>query len=127
VLWPRSVLPRAGRSPRFGAIAGFGVAAHDLRLGFGAAHPDIVGGDLDQTAQHGVARQTEDEVHVIGLAPRHHLGTAIVSITTDGQPRGRPMTADASYKTAQMAADFVSRRCLAGPQQTATGREVAVS
>jgi hypothetical protein len=64
-------------APGFGAIAGFGVAAHDIRLGFSAAHPDIVGGDLDQTAQHGVARQTEDKVHVIGLAPRHQLGTAI--------------------------------------------------
>ena len=40
-----------------------------------------------------------------------------MTIATDGQPRGRPMAADAAHQTTQMAADFVSRWCLAGPQQ----------
>src|SRR6185437_7010562 len=92
-------------------------ATYDRRLGFGAKYPDIVGSDLDKAAQHGIAWQAEYIIHFVDLAPRHHLRTAIVTIATDGETRGRPMAADATHQTTQMTADFVSRWCLAGPQQ----------
>ncbi len=123
---PRRHAPLA--SPGLGAVAGLGVAAHHHGLSFGATHPDIVGSGLDQPAQHGVAGQAEDVVHVVGLAPRHHLGTAVVTIAADGQPRGRPMAADAAHQATQMAAHFASPDgVLPGRSSTATGREVAVS
>ena len=99
------------------AIAGLSVAAHHRRLGFGATHPDIVGGGLDQAAQHGVAGQAEHIIHIVGLAPRHHFGAAIVAVATDRQPRGRPMAADATHQATQMTANFVSRGGLSGSQQ----------
>ena len=40
-----------------------------------------------------------------------------MTVATDGQPRGRPMAADAAHQATQMTADFVSRWCFAGPQQ----------
>jgi hypothetical protein len=43
-------------------------------------HPDIIGCGLDQTAQDGVARQAEQIVHIVDLAPRHHLGAAKMAV-----------------------------------------------
>jgi hypothetical protein len=40
-----------------------------------------------------------------------------MTVATDGQPRGRPMAADAAHQSTQVAADFISRWCFAGPQQ----------
>ncbi len=98
-----------GRDPAFaapgsGAVAGLGVAAQHRRFCLGAADPDIVGRRLEQPGQHGVAGQAEDEVHAVGLAPRHHLGTAVVAIAADRQPRGGPVAADAAHQAPEVAA-----------------------
>jgi hypothetical protein len=53
----------------------------------GGWHPDLVGGDLDQAAQDGVARQAEDKPTLLASTPSHHLGTAVMTIASDGQPR----------------------------------------
>lgn len=78
-----------------------------------AAHAHRIGHRFDQTVEHSVAGQAKDVVDTIGLAPRHHLGAAVMAVAANGQPRVWPMAAH----TAQMAADFRPRRCRAGPQQ----------
>src|SRR4051812_18427777 len=86
--------------PGFGAIASLGIAAQHRCGGFGTTHPNIVGGRFDLAGQHGVAGRAEDVVHRGGLAPRHHLGTAVVTVAANGQSGGRPMAADAADQAA---------------------------
>jgi len=78
---------------------------------------NVVGSLLEQSAQHGVAGQTEDVIDSVGFTSRHHLGAAIMAIAADRQTPGRPVTADPAHQTPHMAADLVARRRLAGPQQ----------
>ena len=44
-----------------------------------------------RAVKHGVARQAEDIVDAVGLAPSHHFGTAVMAIAPDGQLRARPV------------------------------------
>ena len=44
-----------------------------------------------------------------------------MTVAADGQPRGRPMTADVAYQPAQMTANFVSRWGPSGSQQNRSG------
>jgi hypothetical protein len=45
-------------------------------------------------------------VDTIGLAPRHHLGTAVMAVAADGQPCVGPLAAEPAHQASQMAADF---------------------
>ena len=99
--------------PGFGAVAGLSIATHHRRLALGVAHPDIVGGRFHLPVQHGIARQAEDVVDVIGLAPCHHLRAPVVTVTTDGQSGCGPMRTDAAHQAPQMATHFAAQWCLA--------------
>ena len=57
--------------PRAGGVIEAGEAAHLLRAGLGAAHPDVVGDIVGEAVQHGIARQAEDVVDAVRLAPHH--------------------------------------------------------
>jgi hypothetical protein len=52
----------------------------------GMAAPRIAAA-LNAEGWHGIARQAEDVVDGVRLAPSHHLGTAIVTIAANGQSR----------------------------------------
>ncbi len=102
-------------APRLGAVAGFGIAADHRRLRLGAANPHIVGVRFHQAVEDFIARQAKDVIHAIGLAPRHHLGTAVMTVASDGQPGVGPMLSDTADQAAQMVADFYTGRRCAGP------------
>ena len=105
-------------APGLGAIAGLGVAAHAPAPGSRRAAPGHRRRSIStRRLSTALPGRPKNVVEGIGFAPRHHFGTAVMTIAADGQARVRPMTADAAHQAAQMAADFVSGRCLAGPQQ----------
>ena len=62
--------------PRFGRVAGLGKAAQHLGLALGAAHPDIIGGRLDQAVEHDIAGEPKN------------VGDAIALGTTSSPRRG---------------------------------------
>ena len=108
--------------PGSGAVAELGVAAQRGGFADGPPRSGFIGNRFDQTMQRRVARQTQDVAHRVGLAPRHHLGAAIVTIAADAQPGVRPVLADpvladAAYQATQMIADFGARGRCAGTQQ----------
>ena len=53
--------------------------------------------------QYAVARQAEDVVDAVLLAPRYGLGPSVVGISPEGEPSARPVLADAAHQ--------VFRRC----------------
>jgi len=103
--------------PRAGGVIEAGEAAHLLRAGLGAAHLEIVGDIVGEAVQNGIARQAEDVVDAVFLAPRHGLGSAVVAVSAEGQPGARPVSADAAHRVLQQGADLGTRRRLAGAQE----------
>src|SRR6202012_3373794 len=79
--------------------------------------PHRIGERLHHLIEHRVARQTEDVVQVVGLAPRHHLAAAIVAVAADGDAGVRPVTADAPHHAPQMATALLAARRLARTEQ----------
>ena len=53
---------------------------------------------LCEAVQHGIARQAEDVVDAVLLAPRHGLGPAVVAVSPEGEPGARPVPADAAHQ-----------------------------
>ena len=104
-------------TPGFRAVAGLGVAAHGRGLCDSPLYPHLIGDRFDQPVKHGVAREAEDVVQPIGLAPRHHLRTTVMAVAANGQARVGPMLADAPYQAAKMVPDLLPGWRLAWPQQ----------
>ena len=69
---PNRLKPRNGRRRRGGE------ASHLVRACLGAAHPDGIGDIVCEAVQLAIARQAEDVVDAVGLAPCHGLRSAIV-------------------------------------------------
>jgi hypothetical protein len=90
---------------------------NQLRLCFSTLRPHRVGERFHHLLEHDVAGQTEDVVQAVGLAPRHHLMAAVMTIATDGDARVRPVAADTPHHAPQMAADLLAARRLARAQQ----------
>jgi hypothetical protein len=72
------------------AVADLGVAAHGWGLCESTPHPHLIGDRFDQPVEHGIAREAEDVVQSIDLAPRRHLRTTVMTIAADGQARVGP-------------------------------------
>ncbi len=51
--------------------------------------------DGKEAVQHGIARQAEDVVDAVLLAPRHGLGPAVVAVSPEGEPGALPDTVTA--------------------------------
>ena len=103
--------------PRAGRVIEAGEAAHPVGADLGAAHPDVVGDLVCKAVQHGIARQAEDVVDAVRLAPRHGLGSAVVAVAPEGEPGARPVPADAAGQVLEEGADLDPRRRLAGAQE----------
>ncbi len=103
--------------PGFGPILCFGVAPQQRGIGFGATDTNIVSCRLDQATQHVVAGQAEDVANIFRFAPVHHLWSAVMAVTADGDARVRPMPSDLAQQAPQVTADFLPRWGFAGPQQ----------
>ena len=116
-------------SPRLGGIAGLGITA---QLNETAQRPvggaGIGGGDDHRIGmKDGIARQTEDIVDAVRLAPRHDLRAAIVPVATQRDVGMGPMAADVPDQPAQVPGNLRARCRLARPQQhrdRAAGRRV---
>jgi hypothetical protein len=113
--------------PGLGRVAGLGKTTQNLGLALGPAHPDIVGGRLDQAVEHDIAGEPENVVDTVGLAPRHRFRAAVMAITAQGDVGRRPVPADVSDQAAEKLADLLARRGLAGTQYHRHRRPVAVS
>ena len=98
--------------PGFGLIAGLGKAAQAELLIERPAGADVISGVIDRPVERG----PKDIVDSVVVAPRHDLGTAVMTVTPDGDACRRPVPADASDQAAQVAADLLARGRLAGTQ-----------
>ena len=67
--------------------------------------------------QHGIARQAEDVVDAVVLAPGHGLGPSVVGISPEGEAGARPVPADAAHQVLEEGPDLGTRRGLAGAQE----------
>ena len=67
-----------------------------------------------KAVQHGIARQAEDIVDAVVLAPCHGLPPAVVAVSPEG---ARPVPADAAHQVLEEGADLDARRRLAGAQE----------
>ena len=103
--------------PRTGGVVEGGEAPHLFGAGLGAAHLEVVGDAVCEAVQHGIARQAEDVVDAVLLAPRHGLGPAVVAVSPEGEPGARPVPADAAHQVLEEGADLDARRRLARAQE----------
>ena len=103
--------------PRTGGVVEGGEAPHLFGAGLGAAHLEVVGDAVCEAVQHGIARQAEDVVDAVLLAPRHGLGPAVVAVPPECEPGARPVPADAPHQVLEEDADLGARRRLAGAQE----------
>ena len=103
--------------PRTGGVVEGGEAPHLFGAGLGAAHLEVVGDAVCEAVQHGIARQAEDVVDAVLLAPRHGLGPAVVAVSPEGEPGARPVPADAAHQVLEEGADLGARRRLARAQE----------
>ena len=115
-----------GDDPAFAALGPGGVgeggeAPHPVRAGFGAAHPEVVGDIVYEAAQRAIARQAEDVVDAVVLAPRHGLRAAAVAVAPEGKPGARPVPADAADQVLEEVRTSAPDGVLPGRRSTATG------
>ena len=103
--------------PRTGGVVEGGEAPHLFGAGLGAAHLEVVGDAVCEAVQHGIARQAEDVVDAVLLAPRHGLGPAVVAVPPECEPGARPVPADAPHQVLEEDADLGARRRLARAQE----------
>ena len=89
-----------------GGVGELDEAAHPIRAGLGAAHPEIVGDLVGEAVQRGVARQPEDVVDAVLLAPVPPLAAGVMGVSPAGEPGARPVPADAANKMLEQGADF---------------------
>ena len=92
-----------------GGVVEGGEAPHLFGAGLGAAHLEVVGDAVCEAVQHGIARQAEDVVDAVLLAPRHGLGPAVVAVSPEGEPGARPVPADAAHQVLEEGACTTSR------------------
>jgi hypothetical protein len=109
----RSHAPLA--APGLGTVTRLGIAGDHWNPRLGAANPHIVSIQFHQAVEQLVARQTKDVVHVVGLAPRHHLRAPMMTVAADGQTGLRRMLAGPVDQAAHMVADFSAGRRRGGP------------
>src|ERR1700722_9375099 len=88
-------------------------SATSYRLRFSTLRAHRVGERFHHLLEHDVAGQTEDVAQAVGLAPRHHLMAAVMTIATNGDARVRPVAADTPHHAPHMAADLLAARRLA--------------
>src|SRR6202040_2659140 len=98
--------------PLLGRVARLGKAAQNLSLVHGTAHPDIVGGGVDQAVEHNIAGEPENVVDAVVLAPRHPLFAAVMAVAADGDVGAGPVPADAPDQAAEKLANLHTRRRL---------------
>ena len=79
-------------APGAGGVVEGGEAAHPVRAGLGAAHLEIVGHLVCERVQRAVAREAEDVVDAVLLAPGHGLRAAIVAVSPEDDPSVRPVS-----------------------------------
>src|SRR5471030_1420734 len=96
-------------------VAGLGIAAQNRQVLDGASRADVVGDFVDFSGERLGARQAEDVVDAVGLAPRHRLRPSIVPVATERNSRLVPSRADAPYQAAKMSTDLDAARRLTGP------------
>ena len=82
--------------PGAGGVGEGGEAAHPVRAGLGAAHLEIVGHLVCKRVQRAIAREAEDVVDAVLLAPGHGLRAAVVAVSPEDDPGVRPVAADAA-------------------------------
>ena len=100
---------RHSRFPGIGLVAGFGQAAPAGLLIERPAGADVIGGFIDRAVERRVARQPEHTVNGVVLPPRHDLGSAVITVTPDGDACGGPVLADAPDQAPQTATDLLAR------------------
>src|SRR5471030_2915781 len=91
--------------PGLGLVAGLGIAAQNSQVLDGASRADVVGDLVDFSGERLGARQTEDVVDTVVLAPRHRLRPSIVRVATERNSRLLPSRADVPYQAAKMSTD----------------------
>ena len=75
-----------------------GEALHPDRAGLGAAHLEIVEEVVCETVQPAIAREAEDVIEAVCLAPRHGLGPSVVAVAPECEPVARQVPADAPHE-----------------------------
>src|ERR1039457_48963 len=102
-------------------VAGLGIAAQNSQVPDGASRPDVVGDLVDFSGERLGARQAEDVVDAVVLAPRHRLRPGIVPVATERNSRLLPSRADVPYQASKMGTHLDPARRLAGPQHDRHG------
>src|SRR5713101_9822168 len=102
-------------------VAGLGIAAQNSQILDGASCADVVGDLVDFSGERLGARQAEDVVDAVVLAPRHRLRPSIVPVATERNSRLVPSRPDMPYQAAQMGPHLDAARRLARPQDDRHG------
>src|SRR5674476_1311907 len=97
-------------------VARLGIAAQNSQVLDGASCADVVSDLVDFSGERLGARQTEDVVDAVVLAPCHRLRPSIVPVATERNSRLVPPRADMPYQAAKMGTDLDAARRLTGPQ-----------
>ena len=103
--------------PGLGRITRLGKAAQNLSLVHGPAHPDIVGGGVDQAVEHNIAGEPKNVVDAVVLAPRHRLFAAVMAVAADADVGVGPVSADAPDQATEQLANLHARWSLARTQK----------
>ena len=104
-------------APGAGGVGEGGDAAHPVCAGLGPAHSEVVGHLVCESTQRAIAREAEDVVDVVLLAPGHGLCAAVVTVSPEDDPGVRPVPANAADQMLQQGADLRPRWCLARAQE----------
>ena len=66
--------------------------------------------------ENSVAGEPEDVIEPLVLAPRHHFGSAIMTVAPERDVRGRPVSADPAQKPPEQLCDLRTPGRLSGAQ-----------
>src|SRR5665647_1732014 len=83
-------------------VARLGIAAQNRQVLDGASGADVVSDLVDFSGERLGARQTEDVVDAVVLAPRHRLRPGIMPVATERNSRLVPSRADVPYQASKM-------------------------
>ena len=106
-------------APALGGITGLGIAAQHRLPACGTIDADCIRGADDDGVgmQRPVAGKPEHVIDLVGLAPCHNLGAAIMTVAAQRDAGFGPVRLDTPVQSADMAGDLGARRRLAGAQQ----------
>ena len=104
-------------APGAGGIGEVGEAAYLVRAGLGATDLEVVGHLVCESGKRAIARETEDVVDAVLLAPGHGLRAAVVGVSPEDDPGARPVAADAADQVLDEGANLGPRRRLARAQE----------